>query len=368
MKTNKLILALTALIVVAINFVSCSKDDDKDSGGEKKKTLIGGWGFDNSDDTEQGYYIFEEDGTGLDVKIDNPDDPDPQIDIELFEWKVSKSMLTLSRGACQEVLDYFISSNGKKLNITDEDDDTENLTRLNESELQDVRDKLNLDPDLVGFWKTEVNDTYIEIDPDGYGTQLNLNNLILFTTVKWESKDGAVSFKTFGGTSVKQNYSVADDNSYFMFASSKYLRITEQEYRNQFNLLTKTHSIVSAWEDQNSWTADPASSILSPSYINHFIVFNNDGTFTSLLLKSKNKTGTNITDVKKYEGKWQFDRSLFTYTINNNERYDAVPWRLQKGFLECGLPFNYPIGLASDQYWGSGKFRTTNIAQIEQYL
>ena len=96
-------------------------------------------------------------------------------------------------------------------------------------------------------------------------------------------------------------------------------------------------------------------------------IFNADGTFFIVALKAKDSKGANITEVKKYEGKWQFDRSLFTYTINKNDQYGAVPWRLQQGFLMCGLPF-YASMIAYDKYWGNGDFAETDIDKVQQYI
>ena len=152
-----------------------------------------------------------------------------------------------------------------------------------------------------------------------------------------------------------------------MFGTLKYERITEQEYKKQFNAFNKTVSIVKAWELQTPWTSDFASSIMNPVYRNCYVVFNADGTFFIVALKAKDSKGANITEVKKYEGKWQFDRSLFTYTINKNDQYGAVPWRLQQGFLMCGLPF-YASMIAYDKYWGNGDFAETDIDKVQQYI
>ena len=106
---------------------------------------------------------------------------------------------------------------------------------------------------------------------------------------------------------------------------------------------------------------------MNPVSRNCYVVFNADGTFFVVALKAKDSKGANITEVKKYEGKWQFDRSLFTYTINKNDQYGAVPWRLQQGFLMCGLPF-YASMIAYDKYWGNGDFAETDIDKVQQYI
>ena len=369
MKTNRFIFAIATLVAISLIFVSCSKDDDNDNGGggEKSHSLIGGWMDDDSDNNAQFCYIFEEDGTALSVEIQNPEDADPDVDVMLTDWSESKGRITFTRGVCKESVDFFFSSDGKRINITDEDGDSQTLTRLTESELQTVRAKLNLDPDLVGFWKNETGTGFVELDPDGHGTQLILSGLDYFTALKWETKDGVVSFKTFKNATAKRSYTVADDKSYFMFGTLKYERITEQEYKKQFNAFNKTVSIVKAWELQTPWTSDFASSIMNPVYRNYYVVFNADGTFFVVALKVKDSKGANITEVKKYEGKWQFDRSLFTYTINKNDQYGAVPWRLQQGFLMCGLPF-YASMIAYDKYWGNGDFAETDIDKVQQYI
>ena len=369
MKTNRFIFAIATLVAISLIFVSCSKDDDNDNGGggEKSHSLIGGWMDDDSDNNAQFCYIFEEDGTALSVEIQNPEDADPDVDVMLIDWSESKGRITFTRGVCKESVDFFFSSDGKRINITDEDGDSQTLTRLTESELQTVRAKLNLDPDLVGFWKNEAGTGFVELDPDGHGTQLIFSGLDYFTSLKWETKDGVVSFKTFKNATAKRGYTVADDKSYFMFGTLKYERITEQEYKKQFNAFNKTVSIVKAWELQTPWTSDFASSIMNPVYRNCYVVFNADGTFFIVALKAKDSKGANITEVKKYEGKWQFDRSLFTYTINKNDQYGAVPWRLQQGFLMCGLPF-YASMIAYDKYWGNGDFAETDIDKVQQYI
>ena len=183
MKTNRFIFAIATLVAISLIFVSCSKDDDNDNGGggEKSHSLIGGWMDDDSDNNAQFCYIFEEDGTALSVEIQNPEDADPDVDVMLTDWSESKGRITFTRGVCKESVDFFFSSDGKRINITDEDGDSQTLTRLTESELQTVRAKLNLDPDLVGFWKNETGTCVVELDPDGHGTQLILSGLDYLT-------------------------------------------------------------------------------------------------------------------------------------------------------------------------------------------
>jgi len=363
MKTKNILLTLTALIALPLTFVNCSKDDDDNGGDKKSNSLIGGWICDDSGDYDKDYYIFEEDGTVLAIEINYPDDPDPKVDIRLYDWKNSKGQLTCNRGACKEVVNFFISSNGEKLSITDEDNDSETFTRLTDAELQAIRKKLNIDPDLVGFWQQEGTSTYVELDPDGYGTQLHNN----FTSIKWEAKDGTVSFQTFGGATAKNKYTVADDKNSFMFGSLKYVRVAEDQYKDLFNDYVKKNDFLGAWENENPWAADPTSSILSPAYRNNYIVFNSDGTFKVIALKAKDSKGATITDIKKYDGKWQFDRSLFTFTIDNNESADAVPWQLTKESLRCGLPFIAPL-VTYDKYWAYGKFVKIDMSYVEPYL
>ena len=367
MKTNNILLALAALIITSLSFVSCSKDDDNGKGKNKSKSIVGAWEVDDEYDGKR-YYIIDKDGNGRYLDLYNFENEIPSYEIDLFDWKVEKGGVVLSSGVCSEFFDYFTSSNGKKMSLTDQDKDQKVLTRLTDSEKKAMLDRLPFDEDLVGFWKLESGSLFIEIDQDGYAQQLALNSPNPYvTTTTWEAWKEEVVFKTFQDQSAKYPYTITDNkNSLTLGSLGKFIRITEQEYKAQFNTYYKSNSIIGAWEDANPWASDPTSPALHPTYNDNFLVFYEDGTFTSVRLKSKNKNSTGA-EVFKFNGKYQFYKSQFTFTINNDEREGVVPYQIRSNTLWCGLSFLAPSDII-DKYWGTGKFYRVNMSKVEPYL
>ncbi len=373
MKKNVFILSLLILAMANFTFSSCSDDDEKNEGEKNSSSLVGLWLVDDPYDSDT-YFEFNSDGTLRCIEIDlNTDGTISSHSISLSDWKDNKGRVTLTRGVIFEYFDYFMASDGQKMNVTDQDKKSYNLKRISKSEANALIEKLPLDPDLVGFWEPEKANgesygIFVEIDPDGYAHQLTVNESFpsaISTT--WEIDNGKLTFLSYDDLKSSQNYEMAPDKSYFMFGTAKYKRITEKLYKQNFDSFYSKHSLVGAWEDMASWTSDMTSSVMNPKYTKNYILFHADGSFLTLQLVSKKSNGSEINEVKQYDGKYKFDRSLLTYRFDNDDLYGTTPYMLEGGRLYCGLPFDAPAYILN-KYFGSGKFKPTDVKNIQPYI
>ena len=374
MKSSKFLWMITSFMFSTLIFVSCSKDDDKDDDNKQSSSLVGLWKVDNDYDPST-YYEFNKDGSGRKFELSiNSDGSLHQSYIQLFNWKDNNKKLSLTRGEWQDFFDYFMSSDKSKMNATDRWGDSYNLLKLNEQDAKKIYNILPVDERLIGFWRLVstsggTSTSFVEIDPDGFAQKLSISDAqpqVMTTTYK--AFDGTLTFTSFNNLKSSENYDVAEDNSIINFGPLKYVRISEDEYKKQLNAFSLKNTFVGVWVDEKGWAADPTSAMISPKYHKSYLVFYSDGSFITLRLTSSNQSGSDVTKIEKHNGKYKIDRSLFTYSLDNGDRQDATPYRLDNNNrLFCGLPFNIPL-LHSDQNWGYGVFTRSNIDEIQKYL
>lgn len=161
---------LSAMLMLAMSITSCSKDDD-DKDNKPSKTVIGSWKRVSSNPLQTNIYVFNKDKTGKYIYILY--DTDGNIDnyhISEIVWSFNDDVFSVYYEDADMTRNYSITTSDKDhMNLNDEYDSF-NLIRIQDSEANDLIESTKEENRVLGAW-LETTKRDVKMGSDTYKHQ-----------------------------------------------------------------------------------------------------------------------------------------------------------------------------------------------------
>ena len=352
---------MSLLLLAAISFGSCSKDDHKsDEEPNYIKLLSGVWESDDHSGSIDHFFKLNEDGTGEELLVTYSGSSVSYFTLDEITWKADATSINITKG--KDIKYHYYTLNEVKDHMVWEwKGTTESYSRVSGTRYDNVMKELPIDKDVVGCWaspsNTETAVTYRRFYKDGTCIHYEVDyNTKLFDIKGYNWSVKGNDFKFFNSLhSSTYKYKLEDDNPALYFGTSKWNRVSDNDFKASFpNLVLH---LKGGWKDQAGW-----KKVSTGIYKCIYLYFYDDGTFRTIDLRSTQPDGSYIYSHYSRLGYYKFEESKFTYSIDNG---------VSKGSTLYSLSANDLTLYTNNDFFSSGetaKLKRVDDSEVTPYL